>query len=126
MPFPASRGDPAMVRLFDRLRARGDADLAVSIRSRARSTMDEETIAAQFAPLADWSRRHGAPVILNEFGVLRFKAARPARLEWLKAVRETAQVNGFGWAHWDYNQGFGLLDEAGKPDLPLIEVLLPK
>jgi len=30
-----------------------------------------------------------------------------------------AQANGFGWAHWDYNQGFGLLDEAGRPDAAL-------
>ncbi|WP_158815569.1 glycoside hydrolase family 5 protein [Methylocapsa sp. S129] len=125
VPFPTSRADPAMARLLEGLRARGEADLAASIDRALDQPWTKETIAAQFAPLADWSRTHDAPVILNEFGVLRFKAARAARLEWLKSVRETAQAHQFGWAHWDYNQGFGLLDEAGQPDRPLIDALLP-
>ncbi|MGA2795267.1 MAG: cellulase family glycosylhydrolase [Roseiarcus sp.] len=125
VPFPAWRGEPAMTRLLEALRARGDADLASSIDRALDRPWDRRTIAAQFAPLADWSERHGAPVILNEFGVLRFKAPREARLEWLKAVREAAQTCRFGWAHWDYNQGFGLLDEAGRPDVALVDVLLP-
>jgi endoglucanase len=125
VPFPTSRGDPAMTRLLDGLRASGEGDLARSIDLALERPWTKATIAAQFAPLADWSRAHDAPVILNEFGVLRFKAARAARLEWLRGVRESAQANGFGWAHWDYNQGFGLLDEAGRPDAALIDALLP-
>jgi endoglucanase len=125
VPFPATRGDPAVTRLLERLRATGDADLAQSIDRALDRPWTKETIAGQFAPLAEWSRAHDAPVILNEFGALRFKSAREARLAWLRAVRETAQANRFGWAHWDYNQGFGLLDESGRPDLGVIEALLP-
>jgi endoglucanase len=125
VPFPTSRSDPAMARLLGGLRQRGDANLASSIERALEQAWTGKTIAGQFAPLADWSRRHDAPVILNEFGVLRFKAPRAARLRWLKAVRESAQASGFGWAHWEYNQGFGLLDEAGRPDGPLIDMLLP-
>jgi len=83
------------------------------------------TIEQQFAELAAWSRAHGASVILNEFGVLRFKSPRPSRLEWLRDVRETAEANRFGWAHWDYREGFGLLDGSGRPDVELIDQLLP-
>jgi endoglucanase len=126
VPFPTRRGEPVMERLLEALRARGDADLAASIDRALDRPWNGRTIAAQFAPLADWSEKHGAPVILNEFGVLRFKTARDARLEWLGAVRETAQANRFGWAHWDYDQGFGLLDEAGRPDVALVDVLLPR
>jgi endoglucanase len=125
VPFPAKRNDPAMARLLEGLRGRGDAELASSIDRALEQPWSRQTIDAQFTALADWSRRNDAPVILNEFGVLRFKAPRAARLDWLKAVRESAQANGFGWAHWEYNQGFGLLDEAGRPDRPLIEALLP-
>ena len=125
VPFPAKRGDAAVARLLEGLRARGETDLARSIDRALDRPWSKETIAAQFAPLAEWSRAHGAPVILNEFGALRFNAARGARLAWLAAVREAAQANGFGWAHWDYNQAFGLLDEAGQPDLALIDALLP-
>jgi endoglucanase len=125
VPFPAWRGEPAMMQLLANLRARGDADLAASIDHALDKPWTAQTIAGQFAPLAAWSLTHGAPVILNEFGALRFKAPRQARLAWLKAVREAAETNGFGWAHWDYNQGFGLLDEAGEPDPALIDALLP-
>ena len=125
VPFPTWRGEPAMVRLLEALRARGDAALALSIDQALDRPWTQQTIADQFAPLAAWSRTHEAPVILNEFGALRFKAPRAARLAWLKAVRETAQANGFGWAHWDYSQGFGLLDEAGRPDSALVDALLP-
>ena len=125
VPFPTWRGEPGINRLLEALRARGDLDLALSIDQALDKPWTAQTIAGQFAPLAAWSRTHDAPVILNEFGALRFKAPRAARLAWLKAVRETAQAKGFGWAHWDYNQGFGLLDETGKPDSALIDVLLP-
>jgi endoglucanase len=125
VPFPARRDDPAVARLLATLRDRGDADLAASVDHSLERPWTQETIESQFAPLAEWSRLHGAPVILNEFGVLRFKAPRASRLAWLKAVRETAQAKGFGWAHWDYDQGFGLLDETGRPDAALIDALLP-
>jgi endoglucanase len=125
VPFPTWRGEPGINRLLEALRARGDLDLALSIDQALDKPWNAQAIAGQFAPLAAWSRTHDAPVILNEFGALRFKAPRAARLAWLKAVRETAQAKGFGWAHWDYNQGFGLLDETGKPDSALIDVLLP-
>lgn len=125
VPFPTSRDDPAMTHLLEGLRMRGDSDLAASIDRALDRPWKRATIAAQFSPLADWSRKHDAPILLNEFGVLRFKAPRAARLDWLKAVRECAEASGFGWAHWDYNQGFGLLDEAGQPDRPLIDRLLP-
>ena len=114
-----------MARLLATLRDRGNADLAASVDHSLERPWTQETIESQFAPLAEWSRLHGAPVILHEFGVLHFKAPRASRLAWLKAVRETAQAKGFGWAHWDYDQGFGLLDETGRPDAALIDALLP-
>jgi endoglucanase len=125
VPFPAQRGDAVVTHLLEGLRAKGEAGLAQSIDRALDHPWTQETIAGQFAPLAEWSRTHRVPVILNEFGALRFKSARQARLAWLRAVRETAQAKGFGWAHWDYNQGFGLLDESGRPDLGVIEALLP-
>jgi endoglucanase len=125
VPFPARRDDPAVARLLATLRDRGDADLAASVDHSLERPWTQSAIESQFAPLAEWSRTHRAPVILNEFGVLRFKAPRASRLAWLRDVRETAQAKGFGWAHWDYSQGFGLLDEAGRPDSALIDALLP-
>jgi len=125
VPFPARRDDAAVIGLLERLRTGGDADLARSIERALDRPWAKETIAAQFAPLATWSRRHDAPVIVNEFGALRFKAAPGARRAWLEAVREAAEDNQFGWAHWEYDQGFGMLDETGRPDPGVIHALLP-
>jgi endoglucanase len=125
VPYPTQRDDPRIQLLMDDLRRRGDEALASAIDRALEKPWAKGTIERQFSALADWGRAHSAPIILNEFGVLRFKAARTARLAWLRDVRETAEANGFGWAHWDYREGFGLLDNAGKPDGELIEALLP-
>jgi endoglucanase len=125
VPYPTHRGDPRIQRLTDDLRKRGDGEFADEIDRALDQPWAKETIEHQFSALADWGRAHGVPIILNEFGVLRFKAARASRLAWLRDVRETAEANGFGWTHWDYREGFGLLDESGKPDGELIEALVP-
>jgi endoglucanase len=124
VPYPARRGDPRLMRLIEDLR-RSDGALADEFDQALARPWIKETIEQQFAGLAAWGRAHRAPIILNEFGVLRFKAPRAARLAWLRDVRETAEANGFGWAHWDYREGFGLLDESGRPDSALIDALLP-
>jgi endoglucanase len=125
VPYPARRDDGAITRLIGDLRRRSETVLVEEFDRALARPWTRETIEAQFAPLAAWSRAHGVPVVLNEFGVLRFKAPRAARLEWLRDVRATAEASDFGWAHWDYREGFGLLDESVRPDLQVIEALLP-
>jgi endoglucanase len=124
VPFPTSRDDPAMTRTLAALRARGEDALAEEIDASLDQPWDARAIMRQFEPLATWSRLHRVPVILNEFGVLKFKAAPAARLAWLRAVRRAAEHCGFAWAHWDYNDGFGLLGQDGRPDEGVIEALL--
>ncbi|HLW93503.1 MAG TPA: cellulase family glycosylhydrolase [Roseiarcus sp.] len=125
VPFPSELDDPRMRRVIDALRARGDRPLVDEVERAYAAPWTKATIERQFAPLAAWSKAHAAAVVLNEFGVLRFKAPRSSRLEWLRDVREVAEASGFGWAHWDYREGFGLLNESGQPDAALIDALLP-
>ncbi|MDJ0930993.1 hypothetical protein [Breoghania sp.] len=35
-------------------------------------------------------------------------------MRWLTDVRTTAERHGFGWALWDYTQGFGLLSDNAE------------
>jgi endoglucanase len=125
VPYPTRRNDSRLARLVAELRQRGDVALVGALDRALARPWDKDAIEEQFAPLAAWSRAHRAPVLLNEFGVLRFKAPRAARLQWLRDVRATAETKGFGWAHWDYREGFGLANESGKPDVELIDALLP-
>ncbi len=126
VPFPSAAGDSKMLALAADAAAKGDAALAEGLRKMAARVWNAETIFAQFAELGRWSAKHSAPVVVNEFGVLKWKARRADRLAWLAAVRVAIEAQGFGWAHWDYDTAFGLLDEAGEIDQEAILALLPE
>ena len=87
---------------------------------------DEAGMAAAFDTMRDWSVAHERPVIVNEFGVLSHVAPRGARLDWLAAVRRQAERRCIGWTHWDFQDGFGLIDpETGMPDAGIMQALTP-
>ena len=76
--------------------------------------------------MSAWSAKHSVPVIVNEFGVLSHVAPRQSRLTWLAAVRRHAEERCLGWTHWDFQDGFGLIDPAtGMPDEGIIRALVP-
>ncbi len=79
-----------------------------------------------FDMMAGWSARNGRSVIVNEFGVLSYHAPRQARLNWLAAVRWQAEQRCIGWTHWDFQDGFGLIDPGtGMPDPGVMDALAP-
>ncbi len=58
--------------------------------------------------LGDWATRHGAKVIINEFGTIRLSTAPAARAAWTRDARRAFEDNGFGWSHYDWRGGMGL------------------
>jgi endoglucanase len=79
------------------------------------SGFDADTIAQDFARVADWAHAQGIPsdrILLGEFGArettLQLSGARAAeRAQWFHDVRRAAEANGFGWAVWAYRGGTG-------------------
>jgi len=65
-----------------------------------------EKIISRVAAAAVWARRHGAAVLVGEFGASE-KINAPARLAWLAAARSAFEEAGFGWALWGYDDGMG-------------------
>jgi endoglucanase len=124
VPFPSSVDDPAILGLARQAKSFGDAELERELTQLAREGANAASIDAEFAALAQWCARHGAPAIVNEFGVLKGKVKPAHRLAWLQATRRAAESHGVGWTHWDYAQGFGLLDDSGAPDMGVIHALL--
>ena len=59
--------------------------------------------------VARWIGRHRRPAIVNEFGVLSFKAPPQSRAAWIRAVRAAAERFCIGWAHWEYADAFGFV-----------------
>jgi endoglucanase len=127
LPFPADIGDAGVQANIGQLRAAGRNAIANDLEASLAEPWTEDGIGAAFGVMAAWSERHQRPVIVNEFGTLTFVAPRASRLEWLAAVGRQARAHCIGWTHWDFQDGFGLIDpETGMPDQGVIGALLPE
>ncbi len=110
LPYPTTRQSPAVVALAD------------TLSSPDRAFLDGEFdgpwttahIANDFAQAAAWARRHNAPMMLGEFGVLDFCVDPLSRGNWVRAVRAAAESNGLGWSYWEADQGFGFIPDRNS------------
>jgi len=127
LPYPASLTDPVVQQRLAELKAAGHVEAAAALQRSLEEPWDETAMTAAFDMMAGWSARHSAPVIVNEFGVLSYHAPRQSRLDWLAAVRSQAETRCIGWTHWDFQDGFGLIDpKTGMPDPDILEALVPQ
>ena len=102
-------------------------EAAARLRAAAEENWDDARIAASLAPAAAWALNHNKPIIVDEFGVLGRYASLADRARWLRAVRTEAERYCFGWTHWEFDEAFGLLDDAGQTVEPaLAKALLGK
>jgi endoglucanase len=118
VPFPASRSEPAVDRLLGELRATSRDAAANLLETALRHSWDENRVAAEVSRAGEWAKRHRMPVLLNEFGVLAWKAPAPDRLRWLTTVRRSAEQVCVGWTHWDYADAFGFVHRVGDNEIP--------
>src|SRR5262249_1949913 len=110
--------DPAVQRQLRDLAALGRDQSAELLRSQLRQRWTEERVADEIGKASAWALRTQRPVILNEFGVLRWKAAPADRYRWLRTVRRAAERGCIGWAHWEYADAFGFMERIGDRELP--------
>ncbi len=120
LPFPFDADDPQVVAIASHLRAAGRADSLNELNVETEKPWTQARIDRDFASLRAWSQSSGWPVVVNEFGVYRDFALQGDRVRWLGAVRRAAEINGFGWCHWEFDQGFGFT--RSREDASLIDV----
>jgi len=126
LPYPAKLKDPVVQERLAALRTAGQDEAAETLRRSLEEPWDETAMTAAFDMMSGWSARRSRPVIVNEFGVLSYHAPRQSRLDWLAAVRADAEERCIGWTHWDFQDGFGLIDPAtGMPDVGIMRALTP-
>jgi aryl-phospho-beta-D-glucosidase BglC (GH1 family) len=85
-----------------------------------------ERIDGEIAQVSAWASHWNVPVICNEFGVYRKNADPGARAAWISDVRTSLEKHGIGWAMWDYDGGFDVVNrQDGKavPDPATIRAL---
>lgn len=75
---------------------------------------DAGIIQQRLARAADWAKRNNTAVICAEFGVFRDYAPPADRARWIADTRQALESLGIGWAMWEYDQGFGLVQRSGS------------
>jgi len=63
-----------------------------------------------FNEVTEWAKKYDVDIVINEFGVRRPFVKDEDCERWLAYVRKTAEARGFGWAMWEYNREFKLVD----------------
>jgi len=91
------------------------AELRDSIRGEllayGRAHWNRDKLAHSFSQAAGWASQNRKQLVLGEFGVYKRGADPADRCRWVRDVRELAEANHFSWAMWEYDGGFGLLNE---------------
>jgi endoglucanase len=115
VPFPASLADGRIAQLLGVLT---NPEARKLVKDQLIAPWTDERIAGDIARAGAWSEQHQRAVIINEFGVLGWKARPADRLRWLSAVRTAAERHCIGWTHWDYADGFGFVRRLGDQEIP--------
>jgi len=118
IPFPLRASDPHVYALMAELRRKGHGKAADDIAKELGNGWNASSIDAEMRQAADWSRQNKVPVVINEFGVLAWKAPPADRIRWLGAVSRLAEAHCIGWTVWDYAQGFGFVRRIGDREIP--------
>lgn len=127
LPFPIAADDPAVRNIRQELIAGGKLRALEMLDGAVARAERGDIFTSEFEPAVVWQKRFSRPLIINEFGVLKGGAPEASRVRWLRSVVRFAEAHCWGWAHWEYGQGFGLLNEkTGEPDANVMRALLQR
>jgi endoglucanase len=127
LPFPVVADDPAVRNIRQELIAGGKLRALEMLDGATARAELGDIFSSQLKPAVVWQKRFSRPLIINEFGVLKGGAPEASRVGWLRSVVRFAEAHCWGWAHWEYGQGFGLLNQkTGEPDANVMRALLQR
>ncbi|CAK0772439.1 Glycoside hydrolase family 5 domain-containing protein [Gammaproteobacteria bacterium] len=107
---------PAYLTTIGQLRLLPGANLLTvtqAVRQYTSEGWNSIRIAREIGAAKAWAKRLGAPLLCNEFGVIRIGTDDDSQARWLKDVRTALEKSGFGWTVWDYGDAFGIADATG-------------
>ncbi|MGA2714481.1 MAG: cellulase family glycosylhydrolase [Bryobacteraceae bacterium] len=121
VPWPAFL--PELQNAMDRVMSTGALKLLQRYRAE---DWDASRIDWDMRLAAEWSKRWGARVVVNEFGDFKTYSPPESRVRWLHDVRLSLERYGLGWAMWDYAAGFDLTlpNEGGRSIDPAVGAAL--
>lgn len=72
---------------------------------------DREAVVNDFQTVLRIQQEKNIPVHIGEFGAYS-KADMDSRVKWSRFLSRWFEQNGFSWAYWEFNSGFGVYDPA--------------
>ncbi|RRN78268.1 glycoside hydrolase family 5 protein [Pseudoxanthomonas sp. SGD-10] len=82
-------------------------------------------IESDFDKVHAWSRRHGRPILLGEYGAYD-KAPMEDRVLWTRTVARAAEKRGFAHLYWQFSSDFVLYDFQREDWVePLLHAVVP-
>ena len=76
--------------------------------------MNRDYLEECLQPVLEFRAKHAVPLYCGEFGALAV-ADEASRRAWYTDVLHLFAKHSIGWANWDYQGGFGLIDSDGRP-----------
>lgn len=95
-----------------------DAQHRLTIIRYGQDHWDATRIEADIQQVNDWARHWNVPVICNEFGAYRKNPNLDDRAKWLTDVRTALEKYNIGWAMWDYDGGFSVVNKQDGQTTP--------
>lgn len=127
VPFPGALDAAPLAAAIRRLQQEGHTAAADALKSAFAEPWRPERISRALEAAGEWGRLHRRAIIVNEFGVLGWKAEPEARRRWVSTVRSASERACMGWAYWELDGGFGFVSEqrdVPDVDLGLVGALL--
>lgn len=113
VPYPSS---PAAVRP---LLSRYTGETREALRWYGQERWDRAKVTAAIGVAAAWAAEHNVRLTVNEFGVYMPNTPAKDRLALLKDMRLAFEQYGLGWAMWNFEGGFNLVEgEFGARYIP--------
>lgn len=116
LPFPASNTDLQVVALRQELERESNQSALDFLNQEFEADWTKARIDDDFRQLGDWAKQNNTPVVLNEFGVLNFCVDAQSRINWITQVRNAAVKNTIGWTYWEFDRGFGFVEDRLDPN----------
>ena len=95
IPYPSTPA--AIAPLLDAIQ---DAEAKSAVENYGQEKWNRNKYVSLLAPVADWAKNNGVPVICNEFGAIPWTAPKDSLLRYLKDVREVLESYNIGWSEY--------------------------
>ncbi|MFY8004728.1 MAG: glycoside hydrolase family 5 protein [Chitinophagaceae bacterium] len=87
-----------------------DAPLFEMLTDYGNMAYNYQVLQSQIRTVVEWAIKNKRMILCNEFGAYKPFAPRSSRLTYLKDVQSIFNQYKIGWALWELDEGFGVLD----------------